>query len=416
MRAWIVIALRNIWKNRRRSAYTILAIAFGYAGVNMFGGFKDYLYSTIKNAFIHVNAMGHLNIHKRGFTSEGRREPTEFLISAEELQQIKTLVGARDDVVVVTPQLQIQGLVSNGQFSTVFVALGRVPSEVEEIQRRVGGWIAKRQYYTGDGLSDDRPENVALSAGLADVLGVKAGDDVIATAPTVAGQINALDGHYVGYFDSTLDVLDDKLMEVSLQFSQLLYDTDSVDRIVVLFNDDGDLEAKRDWVQQQLDAAGLDMEVWTWVERAPFFAATERMNNVIFLFMFLVVLVIMVMSVVNTIGMSILERTREIGTMRALGLKRRGIIELFAIESFILGLLGSAVGFLLFLLAWSVVKGFDPHWIPPTYSKPIPLEVHFVTSNLLWSIVFLSVLSLVAAIAPARKAANLEVVDALGHI
>jgi putative ABC transport system permease protein len=418
MNAWFVIALRNIWKNRRRSAYTIIAIALGYAGVNLFGGFKHYLFSTMRNAFIHVNAMGHVTVYKKGYNEEGRRDPTRFLITAAELAKIRQTLARVPDVVIVAPQLAIQGLASNGRVSQVFVALSSVPSDVENIRKRVGGWMSddNRTYYTGGKLTDEKPHALALSRGLASVLSLEIGGDLVTMAPTVAGHINALDAQYIARYDATIDVLDDKEMEVPLAFAQSLYDTDSVDRAVVLFDEEGDLAARKATVEAALAGAGLDMEVLTWIERTPFFVGVERMNNLIFLFMFLIVFVIVVMSVINTMGMAILERTREIGTLRALGLKRRGIIRLFALESAIIGVLGSTVGFLLFCIAWGAVAWLDPQWIPPTYKQPIPLQVDFVGIYLLGSLVFLSVLSLGAAVFPAQRAAHMEVVDALGHV
>jgi putative ABC transport system permease protein len=418
MTAWIVIALRNIWKNRRRSAYTIIAIALGFAGVSLFGGFKHYLYSTMRNAFIHVNAMGHVTVFKRGHNTEGRRDPTKYLISAAELSKIRETVSKVPEVVILAPQLAIQGLASNGKVSQIFVALSSNPSDLESIRSRVGGWIAedRRPYFSGGKLSDDKPYGLALSRGLAEVLALQLDGGLVTMAPTVAGHINALDGEYVARFDATVDVLDDKLMEVPLSYAQSLYDTDSVDRVVVLFEQEGDLGARKAAVAGALAAAGLDMEVLTWIERAPFFVAVERMNRLIFVFMFLIVFVIVVMSVINTMGMAILERTREIGTLRALGLKRWGIVRLFALESAVIGLLGSATGFLLFLLARGVLLWLEPQWIPPTYKQPIPLKVDFVGVELVVSMLVLSVLSLLAAILPARRAAHKEVVDALGHV
>jgi putative ABC transport system permease protein len=113
--------------------------------------------------------------------------------------------------------------------------------------------------------------------------------------------------------------------------------------------------------------------------------------------------------------MAVMERTREIGTLRALGVKRRRIVYLFALESATLGALGSLLGLVLTLLAWLFVKGLQPSWIPPLITKRIPLEVHVVPGYLLWSTVFLILLAALAAVFPARRAAYQTIVDALGH-
>ena len=127
-------------------------------------------------------------------------------------------------------------------------------------------------------------------------------------------------------------------------------------------------------------------------------------------------LIIVVMSTVNTMGMAVLERTREIGTLRALGLKRRGVSFLFAIEGSLLGLIGSILGVMLNVGVWAVIRAVEPTYIPPGVSTPVPLIVNLVPQTMAGLMIFLIFLSLTAAILPARRAARQNVVDALGHV
>jgi len=120
--------------------------------------------------------------------------------------------------------------------------------------------------------------------------------------------------------------------------------------------------------------------------------------------------------VVNTMGMAVLERTREIGTLRALGLKQRGVSILFAIEGAMLGLLGTIFGVILNVAVWGVIRIVEPTYIPPGVSTPVPLIVNLVPQAMLILMVFLILLSLIAAILPARRAARQNVVHALGHV
>ena len=136
----------------------------------------------------------------------------------------------------------------------------------------------------------------------------------------------------------------------------------------------------------------------------------------IFMFIFIIVLIIVVMSVVNTMGMAVLERTREIGTLRALGLKRRGVQLLFAFEGALLGFFGSLLGIAVNITAWAVIRVIEPTYIPPGISSPVPLIVNLVPITMLVLAIFLILLSLGAAIVPARRAAAQGVVDALGHV
>ena len=89
---------------------------------------------------------------------------------------------------------------------------------------------------------------------------------------------------------------------------------------------------------------------------------------------------------------------------------------LFAMEGGLLGLLGSIMGAVLHTSAWAIIRAVGPTYTPPGVSTPVPLTVELVPQALVLLAVCLIILSLVAAIMPARRAARLNIVDALGHV
>ena len=188
-----------------------------------------------------------------------------------------------------------------------------------------------------------------------------------------------------------------------------------MDRITVLLNRTEQTEPMRARLAQEFADLGLQLEIKSWNELSTFYTKVKRMFDVIFLFTFLIVFTIVVMSVINTVSMAIMERTREIGTLRALGFQRRGIVGLFAVESMLLGALGSVLGIILTMLTWSGIAVFKPTWVPPQIAYPVPLEVYLVPDYMVYSILSMVTLSLLAASLPARKAARMEIVSALGH-
>jgi putative ABC transport system permease protein len=140
------------------------------------------------------------------------------------------------------------------------------------------------------------------------------------------------------------------------------------------------------------------------------------MFDIIFLMVFVIVLTIAVTSVINTLSMTVLERTREIGTLRALGMKRASVVGLFAMESAMLGVAGSVAGMGITLLAWITVTLTEPRWVPPNFVKDIPLEIYLVPAYMAITLFFLVILSVMVSIIPAGKAAREGIVDALGHV
>ncbi|MBI4862318.1 MAG: ABC transporter permease [Candidatus Riflebacteria bacterium] len=444
---WFTMALRNILKNGRRSAFTISAIAFGFAAINLFAGFTRYIFSNLQETQIYLTTNGHLMVFKTGFNPNHLMSSQAQLITSHEIREVRAICKDDPRFVVVSPKLVFMGLLSNGEESSPFIGIGKVIKETNQIHKRASGRLARVSFSDGKEMTKetepqapppppvaalapvpasaapgDAPEpppkrhELVLARGLARKLNLKAGSMVTAMATTVNGQVNALEAEVVALIDVAMEILDSMVIEAPLTFAQELYDTDGADRIVILLERGTDLVSVRDELKQKLAARKLGLEVRPWYEVDRTTEKIADMLHVIFVFLFTIFLIIALMSVVNTIGMAVTERTREIGTLRALGVKRRGIVTMFACESMLLGTLGSVAGVGLTLAGWLIVRVTDPHWTPPQVPKAIPLEVHLAPEHMLVTFVSLVVLSLVVAIWPAQRAARGSIVDALGHV
>lgn len=409
MKQWIQIALRNIVKNRRRSLMTLLAIALGFAAISLFRGYTHNTYQGLRQSAIKGEGLGHLTIYKTGFTDQGQSDPQTFMFSPKEYTDIKALIQKEEKTRLITPQIFLSGLLSNGLTSNIFLAKGVVPSEYRAL-------VGDNRSIDGENLNDKEKWRVLVAQKLARQMALPPKSQATVMASTLDGQMNALDVTVSGTYDTGSEATNDKYMMFSLRYAQELYDTDQVDRIIVLLDDWRRTEAAKAHIGAKLKQAGFDCEIKTWNEQSLFFNKVKGMFDMIFLFLFSIVLVIVVMSTINTMSMSVVERTREIGTLRALGLKQRGVAVLFGVEGVLLGFLGSMVGVVINLAVWLLIKVIAPQYTPPGISNPVPLMVDLVPQALLVLAGFLMLLSLLAAIIPARKAARLNVVSALGHV
>ena len=414
MLTWMKLAVRNLFRNGRRSLFTVLAIALGFVAVNVLGGFTAYIFNSLKESYIYAEANGHLTLFRAGFLDQGKLDPTRYLLTREQQATIHGVLAHHPEVLVSTPQLQISGLLSNGQVSTIFVASGRVPSDIATIAGLANDGQGVRMY-DGQALADQDRHGIGVSHGLAKVLGLKLGATAVAMAPTVGGQVNALDANLVQLVDAPIEALEDKLAVVPLAFAQELYDTAGVDRITLLLTRGAQLDPLRTRLAAEFRQAGLALDMRTWTELSPFYTKAKKMFDVIFVVSFVIVFTIVVMSVVNTFTMAVLERTREIGTLRALGMKRRGIVGLFALESVVLGGLGALAGIGLTLLIVAIVGWLQPTWIPPQMARRVPLQIHLVPAYWLLTTALLLLLSIFSAIVPARKSARMPITHALGY-
>jgi putative ABC transport system permease protein len=220
----------------------------------------------------------------------------------------------------------------------------------------------------------------------------------------------------MGIANTGSSATNDKFITMPLELAQTLYDTDAVDRIVLLLDDVAATERIRVWLEDKLSAIGFEAEVKTWKERSMTYESVHALYTMIFFFIFCIVLVIVVTSVINTMTMTVAERTQEIGTLRAMGLKRRNVIKLFGTEGMVIGALGVVTGLLATLLLIWLITVINFGYSAPGVSVEVPLAVDVVPDILGASGLFLIMLGFVAAILPSRSASRLKIVDAFGHV
>lgn len=411
MMKWMKLAFRNVLRNKRRSFITMAAIGFGFAAISLSHGYFHNAYGSLRRIAIRAEGLGHLKINKAGWKEKGRFDPEKYMFSREETEKIIKLVGEEKGVILSTPQIQVTGMVSNGETTTVFIGEGIIPKDDDIIREKAWHLLVE-----GQKVKDDKLYGVEMATDLARHLNLKPGKDGIVMASTLKGQMNALDMQVNGIYDTGNDFSNDKFMRLNFYFAQSLLDTQSAGRIVVLLKDWKETERMRTVLLKKIKAAGIDCEIKTWKELSVFYSKTKAYLDMIFMFLFSIVLVIVVITTINTMGMAVLERTREIGTLRALGLKFRGVSILFTLEGAFLGFFGSILGIILHTCVWAIIKAKPPYYIPPGFSVPVAMRVDMVPQMLVFLLLCFVLLSTLAAIIPARRAARKNIVDSLGHV
>lgn len=420
LKTLIALALRGLLRNRRRALVTLLAIALGFAAIALFAGYTHNIYRGLSQQAIHGELLGHLTLSKRGMSREGKLNPERYLLSADDVLRISTLVRTEPQVKLITPRLALSGIVSNGRASTIFVAEGLDPAAVRELQ---AGMYANMtaEYAAAIGgvqvLDAGKPDSVALAAGLAGLLHLKPGDSAAVLTNTLGGQANALDIQVAGLFNTGNAATNDLFAYMPLQLVRSLYDADGrADRLTILLDDIDATESVRTKLLKKLAKAGFDVEISTWNELSAFYTQVHGMFDMIFGFIFSIVITVVVMSVANSMGMAVVERTREIGTLRAIGLRRGGVIGLFVGEAALLVLLGCIAGLLLTLGVRYGINFADISYVPPNQTSRVPLLVDLDTARIAFTALMLAVVGALAAWMPARRAAKQPIIDALGHV
>ncbi len=414
------LALRGLARNRRRSLVTLLAIALGFAAIALFAGYTHNVFYGIAQQSIHGELLGHLTLSKRGMRLEGKLDPERYMLTASEVDQITKLVVAEPHVKMVAPRLAFSGLISNGKASTIFVAEAIEPAAMEGLQQGAFSNVSAQS-----GVLDKRTKRldpahddvVELSEGLVDILHLQENGLAAVLVNTLSGQANALDVTVGHKFNTGNAGSNDKFAFVTLALARNLLDAGGrADRLTILLDDGSQTEAVRLRLLPKLRDAGFDVEIQTWQELSDFYNQVRGMFDMIFGFIFSIVLTVVLMSVANSMGMTVVERTREIGTLRAIGLKRWGVVRLFTTESMLLTVIGCTVGLLITLgVRWGINVAHISY-TPPSSASPVPLLVDLDVGRVVFTFVLMAVVGTLAAYLPARRAAKKPIIDALGHV
>ena len=409
------LALRGLLRNRRRSLVTLLAIALGFSAIALFAGYTHNVYGGLARQSIHDEMIGHLTVSKRGMRTEGKLDPERYLLTQAEVDAISQLLRDEPHVKLVAPRLALSGLLSNGRASTIFIAEGVEPRAMARLQQSEADNAVvpkiKKQ------LDPARPEVVELSEGLADMLHLASGGQGAMLVNTLSGQANALDVTVGHTFNTGNARSNDKFAFMTLDLTRTLLDAEGrADRLTILLDDVSQTKMLRDHLLTKLNGAGYAVEIQTWQELSDFYNQVHGMFDMIFGFIASIVLTVVVMSVANSMGMTVVERTREIGTLRAIGLKRSGVVRLFTTESMLLTLIGCLLGLLITLAVRWGINLANISYIPPNSVAPVPLLVDMDIGRVSFTFILMSVVGTLAAYMPARRAARKDIIDALGHV
>lgn len=397
----IKLALRNIFRNRRRSAITLAVIVFGAVGLILFGGYKAVTFQGLRESTIR-GRLGHMQLFGVGH-EKGSQKPLEHAL--EDVTSIRARIEKDPRVASTAAQITLMGLVSNGDKSETFVATAVEP-EKDRLMR--GQTVIE-----GTPLPDNEPDVVTLGKGLAKSMNVKTGDYVTLMTPTVTGSLNALDVRVAGIFQTGVKELDERAVKMPLAGAQQLLQTTKVEKLLVFLRDTETTNA----VRADLEAMKLPVEIKSWSELASFYHQVVMLYNGIFGFLGIIVFAIVVFSVANTIVMSIFERTREIGTLMAIGVTRGRVWRMFFLEGLMTGILGGILGVAAgALIAFLINSGDIMLPPPPGYTVGYKLSILLQPPVLMTAFLIAVVTSTLSSILPALKASRLKVVDALGHI
>lgn len=409
MGKFLLLAFRNVFRNRRRTVMTLLMVGGGVAGLLLVGGFFAFMFQGLRESTIR-NGIGHIQI----FTTEHfRRDEVHVLDTGiENWQQVAQSVQSIDHVRGIAPRIEFYGMLSNGVKSSVFMG-----SAVDPHAERAMGFSP--HIVTGRDLNNSSNGEVEalVGTGVARSMSVKVGDGLTILAVTADGALNGIDVQIVGIVNTGFKDLDDRYLRITLPSAQRLLQTTRVTNMVVGLDKTDHTDAIYAAITPRLKGLPQEMTMKKWIDLATYYNQVHTLFSGIFLFLGVIVFFMVVMATVNTLLMAMFERTREIGTMLAMGTPRRWVVSLFMLEAALTGLLGAAVGLIGGnLLGWGLNASGLALPPPPGTNVGMPFRVLHDPALMIGASIMVMVSLTLASILPAIRASKLQIAEALAHV
>jgi putative ABC transport system permease protein len=396
------LALRNLTRNRNRTLIAMLTVAGGITAFLLAGGFIDWVFDNMREATIH-SQLGHIQIVRPGYFEKGIADPYAFLLPGNSPEE-ESLRGS-PGITSVTPRLAFSGLVSFDEVTVGFSGEGIDPVRERPISTRI-------TLKEGRDLESIDDNAAILGEGLARTLNVKPGDSIVLLGTTASGSTNAIEVTVAGIFFTIYKDYDDTALRLPIPLARKLMRVDGATSWVILLEQTKATTATVDTLHSRLAAERF--QIIPWSDLADFY------NKVVVLFsqqvnvVKIIICLIIILTISNIQTMSVFERTTEIGTTLAIGLRGSEVLRLFLLEGTLIGVAGGALGV---ALGYLLGAGISAIGIP---MPPPPGMAHGYTGQILISLPLAAealalaiVTTLIASIAPAWRASRMNIVDAL---
>ena len=405
----IKLAFRNILRHKRRSFMTLLAIMTGVIGIVIFSGFVEANYSGLRESVIR-SQYGHVQLYAPGYLQNHRKDPASHRLSPDRVDEYLQLLESDERVLVTTRRLEFTGLLGNAGTSQAAMIRGVDPDSESMINSAL-------TILEGNELTSDDEAGVLLGEGLAQSLDAKVGDELTLLAANDDGVMNAVDVQISGIFRSFAKEYDDRAMMMNIQRAQELLGIDDIDQLVVLLNYTSDLPAFMGALQAGANEHQLPLEFQTWDQMATFYHKVVDLYDGLFVFINIVIIAIVMLSIINTTMVTVMERTQEIGTIRALGTRRFSVTRQFLIECGLLAMISALAGVVVGIALSLYITSLEIMMpAPPGSSQGFPLRIELVPETWLFSVVGVVLVAVLSAYFPAASAARRNIVDALRHV
>ena len=381
------LAFLNLFRNKRRTLSTGLAICIGFVGLNLLGAYIYRVKKALDTTSVYSALHGHVKIYKKDSLINFSLDSMNYIFHPRDLDQIKLIFKKLEkDIEYVGYNLNGSGLLSNGQVSHPIMYYSFEPEiyarslSQPDMHNWAKDWVLPSQFKNVE-IFKNNNEVISLTPKIVDILGLKQplaqNESLQIAGRTLEGDLNAINVDLGAEHTTGMQFMEDTLILVPLKKSQELMGTDGAESISIYLNKNvGVLDFKKR-LDSEIKSLGFEVETYPyWDERInAVYLGTIGFLLVMGAFFVFLIGTAVSLSIVNSLTMGIIERTREIGTLYAVGFKKKDVSKLFTLENLILCLFSVAVGLILSFIISAFVNGLDIRFTPPGVSGKIQFKL-----------------------------------------
>jgi ABC-type lipoprotein release transport system permease subunit len=330
------MAWRNLWRRKRRTLITAISIGFGVMLAVTFTGSGDYWYTNMINAGATMG-LGHITIEPHGYNQTPSLDK-RLLNAGEVRKHVLTIRGVSNAIVRIMGQAMFAS--ASKTIGGMFLAVD--PSQESPAQNLLLSSLIQGQLFLG---ADGR--GIVVGNKMAEKLNLRIGKKLVYTTTDVSGEIVSEIARVTGIFETGVSEVDGALVLLPINSVRAIlhYDDEDATLVAVTVNDQRYSERIRDKIAA---AVGNPLrEVLTWKQTQTELAGIITMDKSGNYITQVLIGLLIAAGILNTLLMSVLERTREFGVMMAVGMSPSTLFKLVLVESFWLALIGLAVGIII---------------------------------------------------------------------
>ena len=400
----LAVAWRNIWRSKTRSLVILVAICMGLASGVFYMGFYQGMVDQRINTAIKTEAS-HIQIHHKEYLNNPDKK---FVIANAD--SVTKLIRSVSGVKATTSRIIMNTMIQSPTTSSGVKVTGVVPEDEKQVTNLYTRLIE------GTYFEEGKRNPIVIGKKLADKLKVKLKSKVVITLQDMEGNMTGASFKVEGIFETSNTAFDESCVFVrSDDISRIMVmNPNSGHEIAVLLDNNEDLALADQAIQSKLP--GLDVK--TWREIMPEVSLVESSFGLTMMIFMGIILLALLFGIINTMLMAVLERTKELGMLMAIGMNKFRLFMMILLETVMLSLVGGVCGIVLgwLLNLYFGVKGIDLGAWSTAY-KSMGFDT-LVYTKLSWAIsleiaIMVIVTGIIAAIYPAMKALKLKPAEAV---